>query len=165
MTQPDIVVHKLDAHGREIWHYTGHLLEDGPLQRRLIARFDREQIEVGGLTLARGDVFLETFYADRWYNVFDVYDPAGRRKGWYCNVARPARFLPRHIYAEDLALDLVVLPGGLSVVLDEEEFDALLLTEGEVRASRQALAELRELIRTHSGPFGEPASPLPFPPA
>jgi hypothetical protein len=165
VTQPDIVVHKLDAHGREIWHYTGQLLEDGPLQRRLIARFEREQIEVGGLTLARGDVFLETFYADRWFNVFDIYDPAGRRKGWYCNVTRPARFLPGHIYAEDLALDLVVLPGGSTVVLDEEEFGALQLTEEETRACRQALAELRGLSLARSGPFGDLPLPLPVPPA
>ena len=165
MTQPIVRVHKLDSHGREVWAYPGHLLEDGPSHRRLIARFDREPIELGGLRLIRGDVFLETFYTDRWYNVFDIYDSTGsRRKGWYCNVTRPARFSPGHIHAEDLALDLVVLPSGSTVVLDEEEFDALQLTEEEARASRQAVAELQKLARARSGPFGDPPLGLPLPP-
>jgi hypothetical protein len=142
------------------------LLEEGPSHRQLIARFDREPIEIGGLRLSRGDVFLETFFTDRWYNVFDIYDSTGsRRKGWYCNVTRPARFSPGHIHAEDLALDLVVLPSGSTVLLDEDEFDALHLTEDEARAARQAVAELQNLARTCSGPFGDPPAPLPLPPA
>jgi predicted RNA-binding protein associated with RNAse of E/G family len=162
---PEVIVHKLDARGREIWRYRGVLLHDGPSERRLMARFDRMRVDVGGLVLARGDVFLETFYADRWYNVFEIYDSERtRRKGWYCNITRPARFTSGHIYAEDLALDMVVLPDGSTAVLDEDEFEALRLTQEEDHASRQAITQLLGLARAHSGPFGASPSLPPLPP-
>jgi hypothetical protein len=157
MSLPGVTVHKLDAHGREVWHYPGVLLDATDSERRLLARFERGRVEVGGLVLAPGDLFLETFYTDRWYNVFDIFEAESRqRKGWYCNVTRPARFTDGHIHAEDLALDLVVLPDGTSAILDEDEFEALDLAEAEARACRQAIADLLALARARAGPFGDP---------
>jgi len=156
-----ITVHKLDAAGREVWSYTGHLLARGATWVRLEAhaQFDRDEIAFPGLTLRRGDRMVETFYADRWYNVFTVYDgAAGALKGWYCNITRPARLAAKDVHAEDLALDLLVYPQGGDLVLDEDEFAALPLSPAEQSAARQALAELRQLAACHQAPFEKPTN-------
>ena len=59
------------------------------------------------------------------------------------------------MYAEDLALDLVVYPDGRSRVLDEDEFAALPLSAEERSRARRALEELQELCRRREGPFAE----------
>ena len=58
---------------------------------RLEAFFDRDDMELGYTVFKRGDRFVETYYDDRWYNVFAVYDrDDGGLMGWYCNICRPA---------------------------------------------------------------------------
>ncbi len=152
-----ITVHKLDAAGREVWSYPTHLLARGATWVRLEARFDRDDVDFPGLGLRRGDRMVETFYADRHYNVFAVYDGArGKLKGWYCNITRPARLEAQQVFAEDLALDLLVYPGGGDLVLDEDEFDALGLSAPEQSLARRALDELRDLAARRQGPFAEP---------
>jgi len=139
-----VTVHKLDAAGVETWYYSGEVLRTTPTSITLVATFDREDRSLGGLELQRGDRFVETFYADRWYNVFRIHGGRdGRLKGWYCNVTRPAKIEPGHVYADDLALDLVVLPNGECQVLDEEEFEALQLTPEERETALEALEELK----------------------
>jgi hypothetical protein len=151
-----ITVHKLDASGREVWAYEGRVLsQDGP-ELVLEARFDREDLDLAGLRLRRGDRFVETFYTDRGYNIFAVYaSEDGRLKGWYCNITRPACIDTEggHIRAEDLALDLIVFPDGRSVALDEEEFAALPLPDAERLQAQQAMADLRAAILRRQGPF------------
>jgi len=149
-----ITVHKLDARGREVWTYTGKALRRSPSSVTLEAIFDREDDDLAGLQLRRGDRFLETFYADRWYSVFSISDALdGRFKGWYCNLSRPARFEATEILAEDLALDLIVFPDGRQVVLDADEYEGLgLVPEERVQVDR-AMEELRELAFRKSPPF------------
>jgi predicted RNA-binding protein associated with RNAse of E/G family len=148
-----IIVHKLNERGEEVWRYSGRVVERSPSGVTLTALFDRETIDVEGLVLERGDCFLETFYNDRWYNVFAIDDHRGRFKGWYCNVARPARIEEGHVYAEDLALDLVVLPDGTSRVLDEDEFARLPISEDDRKQAIQALSLLEGMVSRRSGPF------------
>lgn len=152
MSQP-VIVHKLDHQGREVWSYTGRTLARGARWWRLEAFFDRENQKVGELELRSGDRFVETFYANRWYNVFAVHD-GERLKGFYCNITRPARLEDSgHIYAEDLALDLIVYPDGRWDVMDEDEFTALPLPDWERQQAHQALAELQLLATRREGPF------------
>ncbi len=149
-----ITVHKLDAEGREVFSYPGRLLEETPAHRVVEAHFDHDDLRVEALTMRRGDRFVELYYTDRWYNAFAIHDgPNGRLKGWYCNITRPARFTEDAIYAEDLELDLLVLPDGRSAVLDEDDFNRLPLEPSERRAARQALEELLAHARARSGPF------------
>ncbi len=149
-----ITVHKLDHNGVEKLTWSGEVLERDEARVTLEARFARERMELGYVTLTPGDRFVETFFADRWYNVFTIYDAAdGRFKGWYCNVTRPARFADGHIYSDDLALDYFVQPSGREFILDEDEFTALPLSPEEAASARAALAELRALAAGHSGPF------------
>ncbi len=154
MNRP-VTVHKLDHAGRETWRYEGRTLERRGALWVLEARFDRECAVVGELVLRRGDRFVETFYADRWYNVFAVYEAESDAfKGFYCNITRPARFDDQgHIYAEDLGLDLVVYPDGRQQVLDEEEFAALPLGARDRARARDALAEVRARAARREGPF------------
>ncbi len=155
-SRPTITVHKLDARGAETWRYAGRLLEQTDSAVRLEAVFDRPDADLAGLQLRRGDRFVETFYTDRWYNVFAVHDADDDRlKGWYCNVTRPARLSPdgRHLYAEDLAIDLIVFPDGRWQVLDEEEYAALDIPLEERRHALRALAELQAMAMGQRGPF------------
>jgi len=154
MPKKSITVHKLNEQGIEVWQYKGAVVERTENSLTLRAHFDRDDVQLFGLNLERGDLFVETFYKDRWYNIFAIYDREGKQhKGWYCNITRPAIIEDGHIYAEDLALDLLVFPDGRLEVLDEDEFDALELLEDDRRAALQALDELRCLANLHEGPF------------
>jgi len=69
-----ITVHKLDETGREVWYYHGVVLDRTTTSLTLEAHFDRQDLDFHGMLLRRGDRFVETYYSDRWYNVFAIYD-------------------------------------------------------------------------------------------
>jgi protein associated with RNAse G/E len=149
-----VTVIKNDHTGREVWRYQGRVLRREDSLVVLEARFDHDEVDVGPVTFRRGDSFVERFYSDRWYNIFEVHDANdGHLKGWYCNIARPAALLPDEIRADDLGLDVFVHPDGRTLTLDQDEFDALPLDEGERRAALDGLAELRRLIQERCPPF------------
>lgn len=147
-----ITVLKLDHAGRETYRYSGRLVKREAHRLVLEAFFDREDTSLHGLILRTGDRFLETYFDDRWYNVFEIYDCSdGRLKGWYCNVGCPAEFHDASVSYRDLALDVLVFPDGRQVILDEEEFARLPLTPEMRLAARAALAELQEVFRKRPG--------------
>jgi protein associated with RNAse G/E len=116
-----------------------------------------DPLDLGILRFETGDIFVETYYADRWYNIFQVHGADGRLKGWYCNITRPAVIGADRVDSEDLELDLVVAPDRAVVRLDDEdEFAARHLERDEPEAHAAALAaveELRALIAAGAGPF------------
>ncbi|MDX1687990.1 MAG: DUF402 domain-containing protein [Candidatus Promineifilaceae bacterium] len=145
----DVTVYKLDEHGREVWHYPATVLAREPDKIRLQSFFDRDDVDLGYATLARGDRFVETFYGDRWYNVFAIYDGNDDvLKGWYCNVCRPAEITRDAVRCEDLALDVWVSPQGRTAVMDEEEFASLDIPPNDRRRSLEALETLLQLAET-----------------
>jgi protein associated with RNAse G/E len=149
-----IKIHKLDAHGHEQWRYDGIVLEQDDSGITLEAYFDREGVEFEGIQLQPGDRFVETFYFDRWYNVFAIYDGKTQEfKVWYCNITRPAWIEANHLYAEDLALDLIVYPDRTYQVVDQDEFEALGLSRLDRSKAQSALDELIELATTRQLPF------------
>jgi predicted RNA-binding protein associated with RNAse of E/G family len=151
----NITVHKLNENGKEVWRYRGEVLERSDNSVTLQAHFDHDDLDFHRLQIRRGDRFIETFYDDRWYNIFTIYDvDDNRHKGWYCNIARPARLEAEDIFADDLALDLIVTPEGESFVLDEDEFAALELSPDEHQQALETLAELKTMALNKSGPFG-----------
>lgn len=148
-----LLVYKLDENGNHVWEYPAVELERGEHCVRLEAFFNRDNLDLGFATFARGDRFIEYFYEDRWYNIFAVYEgKSARLKGWYCNVCRPAVLGESAIYCEDLALDLWVSPAGESIVLDEDEFAALKITAEERIKGLAALNELLLLAEEGSLP-------------
>ncbi len=152
-----ITVIKLDHAGVEQRRYSGRVLACGETWVQLEASFNLPEVDVAGMIFRQGDRFVEWFYTDRWYNIFEIHDRDGDQlKGWYCNVCRPARLGDGEISAEDLALDLLVWPDGRQVVLDEDEFAALPLEETDRAAALTALYALRRMVARREPPFDTP---------
>jgi len=141
----DITVLKRNLAGEVIWQYEGRVLERRATCVTLEAFFNRNDMPFMGVVLKRDDRFVETFYSDRWYNVFEIYDrDDGVFKGWYCNVGFPAVMEKDTVSYIDLALDLWVAPNGTQTVLDEDEFLGLSM---DVMTRAQAASALAELKR------------------
>lgn len=156
MTHTDsITVIKRNLNGAETWRYTGQVLARGPHVVLLEARFNRDDMPFMDVTLKRDDRFVEWFYTDRWYNVFEIHDRDDDAiKGWYCNLGRPAVLeAGDRISYVDLALDLWVAADGAQTLLDVDEFEALGLDSDVRTAVLAALAELQTLFRTNKPPF------------
>ena len=85
-----ITVIKRNDRGQETWRYQGHLLEQADGRLVLEAFFDKEDMWFQGMLLGKGDRFIETYFTDRWYNIFEIHarDDDSLR-GWYCNISRP----------------------------------------------------------------------------
>jgi uncharacterized protein len=125
------------------WQYEGVVVRREPNAVILEALFNRPDMPFMDIVLKQNDRFVETFYNDRWYNVFEIYDrDDGEIKGWYCNVGMPAVIENDVVSYIDLALDLWVSADGKQTVLDEYEFELLELT-AELRS--KALGGLDEL--------------------
>jgi protein associated with RNAse G/E len=149
-----VTVHKCDATGREVWTWPAIVRRVSPSSIEVEARFNGKEGDIHGVTFRAGDRFVETYATDRWHNVFAAYDgETDRLKGWYCNITRPARFEPGHIWFEDLALDALVLPDRTVQILDEDEFERLSLSADERRTARRSLDDLLDQARLGIGPF------------
>jgi hypothetical protein len=164
--QPDeskITVIKRNVHGQETYRYQGWLLTRHANQIVLQAYFDRQDLVIHGMRLAKGDRFVETYYTDRWYNIFEIHsceDDALR--GWYCNIGQPVQIEGSTISYIDLSLDLLVFPDGRQIVLDEDEFEVLEIPLSVRHQALQALQELQARFNNSSTrPDPAPASLSP----
>ncbi len=143
-----ITIIKQDPAGNETWRYTGEVVERDDKQITIEAYFDRDDMLFHGMWLCKGDRFLESYYTDRWYNIFEIHDRTDDRlKGWYCNISTPAVIESHFISYKDLSLDLLVFPDGRQLVLDEDEFIELEISSEIQKEARAALEELREIFR------------------
>ena len=140
----EITIIKRNATGQEVIRYRGKVLRWTADAIVIKAIFDHADGMIAGTLLKRGDRFIETYYMDRWYNIFEIRDHQdGALKGWYCNIGKPAVWEPGNgVGYIDLALDLWVAPDGTQTILDQDEFEALQL-DPETRS--QALAAMEEL--------------------
>ncbi|GAA1897868.1 DUF402 domain-containing protein [Streptantibioticus ferralitis] len=112
--------------------------------------------DFGYVAFERGDVFTEHYWRDRWYSVKEVRTASGALKGWYCDVARPARVATGSVVVEDLDLDLWLSADRCTVLrLDEEEFLASGLAGRDPAACDRARQALDELERLASEGFGD----------
>ncbi|NWG35400.1 MAG: DUF402 domain-containing protein [Chloroflexi bacterium] len=148
-----ITVLKKNLAGEVTWQYDGVVLRRGPNFVVLEAFFNRPDMPFMDVVLKENDRFVETFYSDRWYNIFEIYDrDDGKVKGWYCNVGMPAVIEDGVVSYVDLALDLWVSADGRQAVLDEDEFAELAL-DGDVRESAQkGLEKLKRHFETKNPP-------------
>lgn len=152
----EITVIKNDYEGNEVWRYTGRVVEQTPEKVVLEAAFNRDDVALGFVTFERGDRFVETYYTDRWYNIFEIHAREGDAlKGWYCNFTRPAVVQNNTVEADDLALDLFVRPDGEILELDWEEFEALDITVPAREAVLDALKALHLRIAKKEPPFDQ----------
>ncbi|HTX80089.1 MAG TPA: DUF402 domain-containing protein [Longilinea sp.] len=148
----EVVVRKLNLQRQETWRYGGKIIRRVPGGVVLEAYFNRDDLPFNGTTFKRNDRFIEGYYTDHWYNIYEIYDrETGALKCWYCNVSYPAEIVDGQISYVDLALDLLVFPGGKQLVLDEDEFAALQLPEADRLQARRALGELQALFKDDGG--------------
>src|SRR5918911_4986066 len=150
-----IHVRKLRPDGSEAFAWDGEVLACDDAGIVLRAEFNVAAVDLGFVTLRRGDVFVEFYYWDRWFNIFEVSDQDGRLKGWYANLGRPAELdaATGVLSYVDLALDIWANPDHSHVVLDEDELAELLVDFPELReAAEQGVAELERLVESRQLP-------------
>lgn len=149
---PEIKVIKYAFDGSESYSYHGELRSHNGAQIVVAAPFGMQRNTIHGIPMKLGDLFIETYYTDRWYNTYEVHDvDDGSIKFWYCNVAYPAKVKDGLLTFRDLALDLFVYPDGKQEVLDEDEFAALVLTDEERAKAIEGLGQLQALFRERFG--------------
>lgn len=149
-----VTVVKLNTAGEARVQYEGEIikrLENGVV---IEAYWKRATTDLGYVRFEPGDRFTEYYFSDRWYNIFDIADAGGQRKGWYCNIAKPASLFDERIEQVDLLLDVWVDPSGVPHILDADEFEADHTLNAEMRkAALDGLHELLERIAAQSEPF------------
>lgn len=129
------------------------------------AVWDNPVVVVDGLEFHPGDVLIEYFSPDEWFNVFAVHDGTGSLRGWYANVTYPARFdastNPPSLTWHDLFVDVVARPGCAPTVRDEDELADSGLAVTNPPLARRIFA-VRDHILDHLErrifPFGAPPS-------
>lgn len=145
---------KLRPDGSRSYEWDGHVLASDAEGLVLRAPFNVPLVELGFTTFRKGDVFVEFYYWDHWYNVYQVFERDGTLKGWYANLGAPAVMDgPGQLSYVDLALDVWVNPDGSHQVLDEDELAELMpnltpvLRAGAVRGRTElvALAESQRM--------------------
>ncbi|HEY3343242.1 MAG TPA: CinA family protein, partial [Anaerolineae bacterium] len=149
-----MLIRKLDYKGVEKAAYEGVVLARDAHSVVVQAIWTRPTTVLPFTTFERGDVLHESFYNDRWYNVFELRAASGQLKGWYADVTRPARISADHLEWEDLLLDIWMAPDGSLQVLDEDEFAAAApeLPQAEASIARATLQTLgEELQRRYRG--------------
>lgn len=126
--------------GRTKIRYPAELLADDGTRVTVRAPWAGEGVrDFGFVRFEPGDVFTEYYWRDRWYAVKEVRDAEGVRKGWYCDITRPATLSGGELVVEDLDLDLWRSADGTDVLrLDEDEFAASGLASTDPRAATAA---------------------------
>ena len=149
-----ITVSKLNTLGETKIQYQGEIVERLPNGVVIQAYWIHPTKDLGYTRFEPGDRFLEYYFTDRWFNIFDISTTGGERKGWYCNVAEPALIHGDRIEQVDLLLDVWVDTRGKPLVLDEDEFEAdTTLTDDQRRGARQGLHDLLQMIAAQTEPF------------
>jgi hypothetical protein len=145
-----IIVLKKNVADEVTWQYEGVVVRREPNAVVLQALFNRPDMPFMDIVLKQNDRFVETFYSDRWYNIFEIYDrDDGLVKGWYCNVGKPAVIEEDVVSYVDLALDLWVSVEGKQTVLDEDEFLELDLDDELRGKALNGLEELKVLFKNN----------------
>ncbi|MGB4595806.1 MAG: DUF402 domain-containing protein [Anaerolineaceae bacterium] len=150
MAEPEFYkIEKLNPDGSLSFGWQAQLLQAEGNLRQVSAEFNGKPGQLGRVTLSTGDHFIETYYSDRWYNVFEIYTPSNAHpKVWYFNITRPAIFEPHLIRWVDLALDVLVFPEGEVALIDLDEFGALDLDFETQRHCWQAVEQILTLVES-----------------
>ena len=151
-----ITVEKHNHLGEPVVQYEGEVLQRTENSVCLRANFSRSESDLGFVVFRQGDLFIEWFYNDRWYNIFQVHEgESGHIKGWYCNVTRPAHITDDRVISDDLEVDVFVFPNGNIVLLDEEEFGELDLPTDDRLEALRAIQTIRQSVDDRQSPFDQ----------
>lgn len=124
-----VTIVKWNPAGEEVTRYDGSVrrVHSAGQWIEASATWTHREVALAGLRFVPGDSILEYFSPVMPFNVFAVFAPGDRLRGWYANVTYPA-FLRENgdkleLIWHDLYLDLIGLPDGHHVTLDEDELD------------------------------------------
>ena len=124
-----ITVVKLSPRGETKIQYQGEVVEHLSHGVIIQAYWSHPTKNLGYVSFEPGDRFIEYYYTDRWYNIFDIASTQGVRKGWYCNIAEPAILFEDRIEQVDLLLDVwVSLRNSLAMLTSVENLQAYALS-------------------------------------
>jgi hypothetical protein len=152
-----LTVVKLAPDGSEAARYPGKVAagieDDGWVV--VEATWTHGTMELDGLEFRAGDRLLEWFSPRHPINAFAVLTSGGHLKGWYANVARPARLDlstdPPGLIWHDLFVDLVGLPDKTFTMRDDDELQASGLHQLDPELHDGILMARCELIRRFEG--------------
>ena len=131
------------------WQYDSEVLRRDETSITVEAFFNRDDMPFQEIILKRNDRFVETFFTDKWYNIFEIYDrDDGKLKGWYCNITKPAVIEDDSVSYVDLALDLWISADGEQTILDEDELEELKLSEDLKENVYAGLQELQAYFKS-----------------
>ena len=149
-----ITVIKLGPQGEEKIRYSGEIVEHANGHVVISARWTMGIKELGYTRFEPGDIFTEYYYQDHWFNIFEITNAAGMRKGWYCNITEPAQIYADRIEQIDLFLDVWVKPTGETLILDEDEFEAATtMSEEQKIGAQKGLRYLLQWVQKRQRPF------------
>lgn len=149
-----ITVNKLSTLGEIKIQYQGEILERSADSIIIEAFWKLPLKDLGYICFEPGDRFVEYYFTNRWFNIFDISSVNNERKGWYCNITEPAAIYGDQIKQKDLLLDVWVDPWGSPLVLDEDEFEAdTTLDETQRQGAQKGLQELLQMIADQIAPF------------
>lgn len=69
----EVSVVKQNHLGEEKWRYKGRVVSINENEIQIEAFFDIQKMEIAGILVNYGDRFLETYYTNRWYNIYEIY--------------------------------------------------------------------------------------------
>lgn len=156
----EVLIEKRNEFGKDGPIYPGTIIESSVPEPWIEVRatWTLGQVQVSGLRFEIDDELREFFSPRHPFNAFAVYSPKGELRGWYGNVTRPARCERRDgtllVAWPDMMLDLVMLPDGTSVDLDDDELTESRFPQREPDMTRQ-MFDARETLRglLHEGFF------------
>ncbi|MEA3557819.1 MAG: DUF402 domain-containing protein [Candidatus Thermoplasmatota archaeon] len=153
--QKEFKVQKLLHDGSVKIEYTGTLRERTKEYISIDTGWSREPLDLGYVLFEPDDIWIETFYLHKNFNIFRIGDRNRELKGFYCNVTYPPEMEDDLIRWRDLAVDIWIRPDGSYLVLDEDEFEELGPTEEQRRIVRDARNEIINMLNKRKGVFSE----------
>lgn len=148
-------IRKLLTDGSIKIEYQGTLREVTEEYISIDTGWSREPLDLGYVLFEPDDKWIETFFHEKWYNIFRIASGKGDLKGFYINITKPPVIGPDTIDWEDLALDLWVRPDGSYLILDEDEFEELELDSDTRNRALSAFHNIKEMIENHTVPLME----------
>lgn len=150
-----ITIVKLNTQNQVKLRYQAEVIEQRPDGVILSATWTQPTRDLGCTHFDPGDRFTEYYYTDRWFDIQEVVNADGRRKGWYCDIAEPAVLENNQIRLVDLELDVWVSVEGKPLLLDEDEFETSSLSEAQRYAARQGVQALLQMLEAREDAFAD----------
>lgn len=148
-----LTIRKLDPDGHLKIEYRGRVRDRSDEVISIDTGWSREPLDLGYVLFEPDDIWIETFYFHKDYNIFRISDKDGKLKGHYCNVSEPPAIEGDVLTWHDLAIDIWVRPDGSYLVLDLDEFDEKVIDPNLRDRVLVALNELKLLIESRECPF------------